>query len=362
MPQPTEPAAVPAADLHNTITEPSAPVLVTVIVRSMDRPLLQQALASLAAQTHPHIEALVVAVHAGHAPLPATLGPHALRLITTETPRPRSVAANVGLDQARGRCILFLDDDDWLMPGHIARLVQALQQHPSARAAYTGVALVDAENRPLGQTFDLPFDAVRQMAGNLTPIHAVLFDAGLVAAGCRFDEALDRYEDWDFWLQLARHTVFVHLPGVSAVYRIHDSSGVHEDVAQASLQLYAKWQGHWGPREIGELMRRVWSHAELETQLNTAEERRRLAEQSGRETLAAMAALSQQLEQRLELRLSEQAENLRALSQQLAEQSARTEAAHAQNRALLNSTSWQVTLPLRWIIDLAHAALRPFRR
>lgn len=357
MPQSLEPANVPAA-----IAEPSAPALVSVIVRSMDRPLLQQALASLAAQTHPHIEVLVVAVHAGHAPLPATVGPHPLRLIPTEAQRPRSVAANVGLAEARGRCILFLDDDDWLMPGHIARLVQALQQHPSARAAYTGVALVDADNRPLGQTFDLPFDAVRQMAGNLTPIHAVLFDASLVAAGCRFDEALDRYEDWDFWLQLARHTVFVHLPGVSAVYRIHDSSGVHEDVAQASLQLYAKWQGQWGPREIGELMRRVWSHAELETQLNTADERRRQAEQKGHETLAAMAALSQQLEQRLELRLAEQAENLRALNQQLAQQSAHAEQLHAQYQALLNSTSWQVTLPLRWIIDLAHAALRPFRR
>lgn len=357
MPQSLEPANVPAA-----IVEPSAAALVSVIVRSMDRPLLQQALASLAAQTHPHIEVLVVAVHAGHAPLPATVGPHPLRLIATETPRPRSVAANVGLAQARGRCLLFLDDDDWLMPGHIARLVQALQQHPSARAAYTGVALVDADNRPLGQTFDLPFDAVRQRAGNLTPIHAVLFDASLVAAGCRFDEALDRYEDWDFWLQLAKHTVFVHLPGVSAVYRIHDSSGVHEDVAQASLQLYAKWQGQWGPREIGELMRRVWSHAELETQLSTAEERRRQAEHSSHETLAAMAALSQQLEQRLELRLAEQADNLRSLAQQLAQQSERADQAHAQNQALLNSTSWQVTLPLRWIIDLAHAALRPFRR
>ena len=69
MPQSLEPANAPAA-----IAEPSAPVLVSVIVRSMDRPLLQQALASLAAQTHPHIEVLVVAVHAGHAPLPATVG------------------------------------------------------------------------------------------------------------------------------------------------------------------------------------------------------------------------------------------------------------------------------------------------
>jgi hypothetical protein len=247
----------------------------------------------------------------------------------------------------------------------VARLVQALQQHPSAQAAYTGVAMVDADKRPTGNVFDHPFDAVRQMAGNLTPIHAVLFNASLVKAGCRFDETLDRYEDWDFWLQLARHTVFVHLPGVSAVYRIHDSSGVHEDVAQASLALYQKWQGQWGPREIGELMRRVWSHSDLELQLNSAEERRRLAEGQSRDALAAMSTMDtlvRQLEQRLEQRLAEQANNLLALTQQLAQQTARADRAQAETQALLGSTSWQVTGPLRWIVGVVHAALRAFRR
>jgi hypothetical protein len=275
---------------------------VSVIVRSLDRPFLRAALASVATQTWPAIEVVVVAAKPGHAALPALpaeSGDLELRLLDTDVPRPRSRAANAGLDAARGQYLLFLDDDDWLMPGHIERLVSTLQTHPGSLAAYTGVSLVDADERPFGQAFDYPFDAVRQLAGNMTPIHAVLFDARLLERGCRFDEGLDRYEDWDFWLQLARQTVFVHLPGVSAVYRIHPSSGVHEDSGAQSLssaRIYAKWEPTWGPDQIGEVMRRVWSHNDLEVQLELSEQRRAEARQVADAAVAQISKVNERVD------------------------------------------------------------------
>lgn len=257
--------------------------LVSVIVRSLDRPELRQALASIVTQTWPELEIVVVAAAAGHAPLPPAteLAPHAgrreLRLLQTDVQRARSLNANVGLDAATGQYLIFLDDDDWFSPDHVERLVATLQAHPGALAAYTGVAMVDADGRPLGQVFDMPFDSVRQLSGNLTPIHAVLFDRALLQRGCRFDESLDRYEDWDFWLQVAQHTVFVHLPGVSAAYRIHQSSGVHEDAgasALSSARIYAKWQQQVSRAGIEELMRRVWVSNDLAGQLAAKEQQR----------------------------------------------------------------------------------------
>ena len=71
---------------------------VSVIVRSMARPTLGAALASLADQRGP-IEVLVVAA-AGptHPGLDDRCGTHALRLVRTESPLSRSAAANAGLD------------------------------------------------------------------------------------------------------------------------------------------------------------------------------------------------------------------------------------------------------------------------
>ncbi len=251
-------------------TAPGLMPKVSILIRSMDRGYLVEALDSVALQTYPHLEVVVVAARPDHQPLPAKCGPFPVRLLQTDVPLARSQAANKAMAQARGELFLFLDDDDWLMPGHIARLAQTLTHQPHALAAYTGISVVDSNGHPKGQAFDLPFDAIRQMAGNLTPIHAVLFRANVLSQGCRFDEALDLYEDWDFWLQLAKLAPMVHLPGVSGVYRIHDSSGVHTDPGPsgaAAATIYQKWAADWSPEQISLMMQRVWTFPELQSRL-----------------------------------------------------------------------------------------------
>ncbi len=354
---------------------------VSVLVRSLGRAELQQALDSVALQTLTDIELVVVAVRNEHPPLPPRLGQVPVRLIGTTEAVPRSAAANRALDAARGEYLLFLDDDDWLMPDHLAGLLETLKAHPAARAAYTGVALVDAQGQPQGQAFDLPFDSVRQLAGNLTPIHAVLFSRALLDEGCRFDETLDHYEDWDFWLQLAQRTVFVHRPGVSAVYRIHDSSGVHRDggpQGAASQQIYRKWMARWTPAQLSGVMERVWSHAELEQRLQHSRQQlaageTQLAQQRGQaerqldllqQQQGLIAVQAQQL-QRQQVELAQQvaasAEQARQLDEGrrrlaevehlLARHMQRAERLAQERQALLQSSSWRLTAPLRALGD-----------
>ncbi|MBU3739737.1 MAG: glycosyltransferase, partial [Rhodoferax sp.] len=357
---------------------------VTVILRSTDRPTLAQALDSLALQNCPGLQVLVVAAVPGHRSLPPHCGPYPLRLLPTDAPLARAAAANRGLDHARGELLMFLDDDDWLMPGHLARLVQVLQAHPAALAAYTGVALLGPRGEPLGQVLDLPFDGIRQLAGNLTPIHALLFRRRLLELGCRFDESLALLEDWDFWLQAARHTHFVHLPGVSAAYRIHPSSGVHTDPGpsgEPSALIYQKWQASWTPAQRAALMQRVWSHTDLESRLHEtqgglADLQHRLddalrAQQAlqleradlHRERSDLLERLESGLQQQLALqqRLHDAAllhDRLAHEQQQLEISGQRSQAELEQTRqqlhasrheitALRASTSWRLTAPLR---------------
>ena len=270
----------PGLPLHATPSPQKMP-LVSILIRSMDRDFLSEALDSVALQTYPNIEVVVAAAVPGHRPLPPKCGPFNLRLVSTDAPLLRSRCANKAMAHGQGSLFLFLDDDDWLMPGHIARLVHASGLQPNALAIYTGISLVDIEGKPMGQTFDLPFDAIRQMAGNLMPIHAVLFSAKVLERGCHFDESLDRYEDWDFWLQLAKLAPMVHLPGVSGAYRIHESSGVHSDAGAAGLSsgnIHQKWEAQWTRAQIGQIMHRVWSHPEIEARLTDTQQRLTAAE------------------------------------------------------------------------------------
>ncbi len=357
--------------------------LVSVLVRSLDRAHLQEALDSVALQSYPNIEVVVIAAKPGHRPLAPRCGPFPLRLVHTEAPLARSRTANRGLDEARGEYLLFLDDDDWLMPGHVVRLAQVLRQQPGSLAAYTGVALVGPQGEPQGQVMDLPFDGIRQLAGNLTPIHAVLFSRKLVAGGCRFDESLDRYEDWDFWLQASRRTQFAHVPGVSAAYRIHESSGVHADsgpAGEATQAIYRKWQAAWSAGQMAQLMQHVWSSADrevevgqvreeltrtqLEARRQSANAAQSLTEQAGTiarqaDTIARQAdtigqqtgtidrqagAIAAQADAVQEL-LTTTGQLRGELQQRLVELRNR----EAQIASYLDSTSWKVTAPLRWL-------------
>ena len=221
--------------------------LVSVLVRSMDRPALEATLDSVAIQTYANIEIVVVAASAEHRALPQNWGGMPLRLVKGAGPLHRSEAANLALDRARGEYVAFLDDDDFIDPGHVAGLVAHLRAHPGCRAAYSAVRTIDPAGNPLEPVFDTSYDQIVLLFGNFIPIHAVVFERSLVAAdGCRFDPAFNVYEDWDFWLQVSRHTAFDYLDACTAVYRIADGggSGVNsdEEVRAAGRRLvFDKW-------------------------------------------------------------------------------------------------------------------------
>jgi LmbE family N-acetylglucosaminyl deacetylase len=196
--------------------------LVSVLVRSVGRNDLFATLDSVALQTWPYLEVIVVAEVPGHNDLPLRCGAHSLRLLKSETPISRSAAANLALREANGEFLIFIDDDGWMMPGHITRLVRALQLQPQILAAHTDVALVGTNGSPLGQTLDFPFELTCQQARHVTPVHAMMFKASVLSKGLIFDESLNTNEVWDFWLRLAHLSVVCHVPGVSAVYRMDD--------------------------------------------------------------------------------------------------------------------------------------------
>jgi hypothetical protein len=221
----------------------------------MGRPTLSEALHSVAAQIYGNIEVVVVdAKGSGHPDIENACGGFPLRVISAGRPLARAAAANLGLSHAMGRYLLFLDDDDLLLPDHIGKLVNAFLDGHDSLAAYTGVRLEDAAGAML-KILDDPYDPARLRGANFLPIHAVLFDCALVKMGCRFDEELECLEDWDFWLKASQHTLLHHVPGVSAIYRfsLGDSGLSTQSAPEKHLMnraaVFAKWQSQFTPRE-----------------------------------------------------------------------------------------------------------------
>ncbi len=256
--------------------------LVSILIRSTDRETLEQTLKSVALQIYDFIEVWVIAATPEHKDLPPSVGRFPLHFVPTSSALSRTQAANKALDSAQGRFALFLDDDDWIAPEHVQQLVPALQANAGFKAAYSQANLVDIHGADLQrEVMGKPYTKSHLICFNLFVLHTVLFDVSLRQAGCRFDEALDIFEDWDFWLQVSKHTDFFFVQKPTAFYRIHDSSGVHQQEAftgDAYQKIYSKWLTHWRPEDIAQLMLRNWteitkSAALQDTQVELAQTR-----------------------------------------------------------------------------------------
>lgn len=206
--------------------------LVSVIIRSMDRTQLKEALDSVALQTYPRIEVIVVdAKGDGHAPLAPWCGRFPLRFIPSNVPLSRSRAANIGLDSAEGEYIAVLDDDPVFQPDHIASLVDALQGQTAIRCAYTGTRVdsFSAVHHSGESSFLEPPQAEKTQKPDAVPAPAILFHRSLLDLQCRFDENLTLLQDRDFWLQAMRHTTFLHVDDFRLRHRNQGDSGVEEE-------------------------------------------------------------------------------------------------------------------------------------
>ena len=230
--------------------------LVSVLIRSMDRASLTEALASVAAQTYQSLEVVLVNAKGGvHRDVGLQCGNVPIRLIDSGSRLARSAAANVALEQALGAYLIFLDDDDLMDAGHIASLIVALEKFPQCQAAFSGTRVTDALGVTQG-VYSHTYSPQQLLVGNFLPIHAVLFSRALVQAGCRFDTTLETYEDWDFWLQVSRHTTFTPTGVVSAIYRAYLGNSGMSQADDRLLQrqrravIWRKWWPAWGVENI----------------------------------------------------------------------------------------------------------------
>jgi len=231
---------------------------VSVVLRTKDRPrLLDEALASLRAQTTADFETLLV--NDGGAIDPGLFEPapgRALRVVTPPPPGGRTRALNAGLAAATGRYVAYLDDDDLYKPEHLATLAAVLDGVEEYGAVCSSVEQVEQVRGADGRFHDAgttivygrPVDADRIVFKNDVPLIGLMHRRELAAAAGGFDEAFDLYEDWDFLIRLLRVTRLHHVPVVTAVYRMRDdgsnatmvSPWLGEKAQAARLALFEK--------------------------------------------------------------------------------------------------------------------------
>lgn len=201
---------------------------ISIVIRSMARDCLREALQSVANAGFMPVEIILVNACGGHHELSfAFEDRHSFRIVNQDgSALDRSSAANLGLAESTGDFVLFLDDDDLIDVDHLERLFVCLNENPLAIAAYTGTRLLDTQGQVIREQNEL-WELDRLLGMNFLPIHSVMFRAARVRGQIFFDATLLLMEDWYFWSQLALQGKFIRLNGCSATYRLqHGESGL----------------------------------------------------------------------------------------------------------------------------------------
>jgi glycosyltransferase involved in cell wall biosynthesis len=147
-----------------------------------------------------------------------------LHVVRHDARRGVSAARNSGIRAARGMWTAFLDDDDVWAPDKLESQLSAATA--AGRSwVYPGDVHVDERLRVLGGGPPLsPVDVMAMLPShNTLPSGAsnVMVRTELLTAVGDFDTSLQRTEDWDMWLRLARIGPPAWVPRPLVAYRHH---------------------------------------------------------------------------------------------------------------------------------------------
>ena len=170
----------------------------------------------------------------------------------------RSCARNRGLDEARGRYVMFLDDDDTLHKDALVTLANALDKHANVVAAI-GAREDWFPNQGYRRRDVHPWrtkvrDCFDDMLFGYCPCTGQnLFRTDVIRSVGGFCPGLDQGEDRDLWLRVARRGPVVFCPQTTVTYRIRP-----EKVRPADV----RWRREKvARRAIRALPRSEWRHA-----------------------------------------------------------------------------------------------------
>jgi GT2 family glycosyltransferase len=154
-----------------------------------------------------------------------------------------AAARNCGFAAARSERVFVLDADNRIYPRCLERLAQALNES-SAQFAYSSFHRFGEED---GLMNTRPWDAAAFNQGNYIDAMALIERSVWSQLGGYRAQGVQGWEDFDFWLRLARMGGHgVHVSEILAAYRVHLSSMLHRETNPNAAKLENHFRSTYG--------------------------------------------------------------------------------------------------------------------
>jgi glycosyltransferase involved in cell wall biosynthesis len=151
-------------------------------------------------------------------------------------------ARNRGIAAARGELIAFLDADDYCAPTHCEDVASLLERHSDCAVAFSRIRRFDQAEESLSRIYLTEDFATpilwHLIKDNIVPQSTAVVRRAILLQHGGYDESRWHSEDYELWLRLSQHHLFVCTNTVTASYRLHPG--------QATRDLESMLRGRWG--------------------------------------------------------------------------------------------------------------------
>jgi glycosyltransferase involved in cell wall biosynthesis len=145
---------------------------------------------------------------------------------TSEPDGGMSDGINKGFLKATGDWVMWLNCDDYLLPGALAKVADFIKAHPEADVAHGDCVYVKEDKTPIRRKYDTPVDEWDFLfVGCCIPSTSTFYRRGIIEAGNLLDTGYRNCMDWEYYLRLTRLGYrFRYLPEALAGFRWHEES------------------------------------------------------------------------------------------------------------------------------------------
>lgn len=144
----------------------------------------------------------------------------------SESDEGMSDGINKGFRQASGDWVMWLNCDDYLLPGALARVAEYAAAHPQADIIHGDCVYINEDKTPIRRKYDTPVDEWDLLfVGCCIPSTATFYRREIISAGHLLNTGYRNCMDWEYYLRLQRLGYqFAYIPDALAHFRWYEDS------------------------------------------------------------------------------------------------------------------------------------------
>jgi len=179
---------------------------------------------------------------------------------TSEPDKGMSDGINKGFAKATGDWVMWLNCDDFLLPGALAKVAAFIGSHPEADVVHGDCVFVREDRTVIRRKYDHPVDERTLLfVGCFIPSTSTFLRRRIIDEGHLLDVSYKVCMDWELYLRLIRRGFrFAYIPEALAAFRWHGSNTSLVHLRKGTHEALTLQREHLAERSMPPLLGNAW--------------------------------------------------------------------------------------------------------